>query len=62
MTLREGIISQSDVRGDLYDLTQCATGRRIPDFITVFKNGGGAHFDLMIAKALSNWGSLTQRP
>ena len=60
--LKEGTISQSDVRGDLYDLTQRATGRRTPDSITVFKNGGGAHLDLMIAKALSNWGSLTQRP
>ena len=55
--LNEGTIRRSDVRGDLYDLTQRATGRSAPDTITLFKNGGGAHLDLMIAKALSNWGS-----
>ncbi|MEM5543686.1 ornithine cyclodeaminase [Sulfitobacter sp. AS92] len=55
--LKEGTISRSDVHGDLYDLTQRATGRSRQDSITVFKNGGGAHLDLMIAKALSGWGS-----
>jgi ornithine cyclodeaminase/alanine dehydrogenase-like protein (mu-crystallin family) len=54
--LNEGTIRRSDVRGDLYDLTQRATGRSAPDTITLFKNGGGAHLDLMTAKALSNWG------
>ena len=42
--------------GLLQSMTR-ATGRSAPDTITVFKNGGGAHLDLMIAKALSNWGS-----
>jgi ornithine cyclodeaminase len=55
--LSEGTINRSDVRGDLYDLTQRATGRSTPDSITVFKNGGGAHLDLMTAKALSDWGT-----
>jgi ornithine cyclodeaminase/alanine dehydrogenase-like protein (mu-crystallin family) len=53
--LREGTISRSDVVGDLYDLTQKQIGRPSRDTITVFKNGGGAHLDLMISKALFDW-------
>lgn len=53
--LRKGTISRSDVGGDLYDLTRRSVGRSTPESITVFKNGGGAHLDLMTAKALSDW-------
>ena len=36
--------------------------RFVQDYHCLTIIGGGAHLDLMIAKALSNWGSLTQRP
>jgi len=42
----------SDVVGDLYDLCQQKCGRSSPDAITVFKNGGGAHLDLLTALAI----------
>lgn len=50
MPIRDGVISEADVRGDLYDLVpMAASPRQGDDEITVFKNGGGAHLDLMIA-------------
>ncbi|MEM8931628.1 MAG: ornithine cyclodeaminase, partial [Acidobacteriota bacterium] len=45
-----GVITEEHVRGDLYDLCQGGPGRSGPDAITVFKNGGGAHLDLMTAR------------
>ncbi|WP_299590449.1 ornithine cyclodeaminase [uncultured Tateyamaria sp.] len=53
--LREGTIARADLRGDLYDLTQRRVGRNDRNAITLFKNGGGAHLDLMTAKALFDW-------
>ncbi len=48
--LASGVLSEGDVRGDLYDLVpEPARGRQSDDEITVYKNGGGAHLDLMIA-------------
>jgi ornithine cyclodeaminase/alanine dehydrogenase-like protein (mu-crystallin family) len=48
--LAKGVISADDVLGDLYDLVGSqAPGRSTPEQVTVFKNGGGAHLDLMIA-------------
>ncbi|SEN80156.1 ornithine cyclodeaminase family protein [Palleronia pelagia] len=45
-----GVIDATDVLGDFYDLVQPGAARRgADDEITVFKNGGGAHMDLMIA-------------
>lgn len=52
--IASGAISEASVLGDLYDLAKgSATTRRSPDEITVFKNGGGAHLDLMIASFIS---------
>lgn len=45
-----GVISAADVLADHYDLAQGAQGRTGPDDITIFKNGGGAHLDLMTAR------------
>ncbi|MEH6404350.1 MAG: hypothetical protein V7750_13310, partial [Sneathiella sp.] len=42
-----GIIQESDVIGDLQDLCNGKPGRQSEDEITVYKNGGGAHLDLM---------------
>ncbi|WP_295045764.1 ornithine cyclodeaminase [uncultured Paracoccus sp.] len=50
MPMASGAITADSVLGDLYDLLRPdARPRRSDDDITVFKNGGGAHLDLMIA-------------
>ena len=52
--LAAGIIAEKDVKGDFYDLiARGASARKSGDEITVFKNGGGAHLDLMIADYIS---------
>ena len=45
--LESGIISAEDIRGDFYELCKDNAGRSSTTAITVFKNGGGAHLDLM---------------
>ncbi|WP_102958236.1 ornithine cyclodeaminase family protein [Mangrovicella endophytica] len=45
--IARGIITAGHVRGDLYDLCNGGAGRSDAQTITVFKNGGGAHLDLM---------------
>ena len=50
--IRDGVITETDVLGDLYDLVAGAPGRGSPSDITLFKNGGGAHLDLMTANAI----------
>ncbi|HEV8037187.1 ornithine cyclodeaminase [Yoonia sp.] len=48
--ISRGVISADSVLGDLYDLTAISPPRRRgSDIITIFKNGGGAHLDLMIS-------------
>ena len=48
--IASGAITADSVRGDLSDLLHCETRRRASDDeVTLFKNGGGAHLDLMIA-------------
>lgn len=56
--IANGAISATDVHGDLYDLVK-GGGRSSDDEITLFKNGGGAHLDLMVGRhILGAW--LTQ--
>ena len=44
-----GVISAEDVKAEFYDLISMdQPGRTSDDQITIFKNGGGAHLDLMI--------------
>ena len=51
--LAQGVISESDVLADLSDLCQQRhPGRNSDDEITLFKNGGGGHLDLMCARIL----------
>lgn len=50
--LEAGIIAEADILADLYQLNRGAPSRTSPDDITVFKNGGGAHLDLMTACAI----------
>lgn len=47
--MRDGVIDETDVLGDHYDLAAGTPGRTADEQITVFKNGGGAHLDLMTA-------------
>lgn len=48
--LAEGAIARDDVLGDFYDLAAGGFRRRSADEITICKNGGGAHLDLMTAR------------
>lgn len=48
--LAEGTISRGDVLGDLYQLVAGQAGRESDADITLFKNGGGAHLDLMTGR------------
>jgi ornithine cyclodeaminase/alanine dehydrogenase-like protein (mu-crystallin family) len=51
-----GVIGEADVLGELRDLVAGRAGRRSDDEITLFKNGGGAHLDLMTARMiLARW-------
>lgn len=45
-----GVISEADIVGDLYDLIQHGLQSNETKEVTVFKNGGGAHLDLMMAR------------
>tara|TARA_B100000767_G_C19721453_1_gene517462 strand:+ start:406 stop:1347 length:942 start_codon:yes stop_codon:yes gene_type:complete len=48
--LAAGLIVEEDIEGDFYDLTASKKpARKSNNEITIFKNGGGAHLDLMIA-------------
>jgi ornithine cyclodeaminase/alanine dehydrogenase-like protein (mu-crystallin family) len=51
--IARGIIAPEKIEGDLFDLVSGRIpARRLADEITVFKNGGGGHLDLMIARAI----------
>ena len=51
--LSSGAIGVQDVPADLFDLvTGAVQGRTSPDDITLFKNAGGGHLDLMTAQYL----------
>ena len=47
--LKSGAIAEADVIADFYDLKSGTFTRRSDDEITIAKNGGGAHLDLMTA-------------
>jgi len=60
--LASGVISEDDVLADLSDLSQHNhQGRSSDDEITIFKNGGGGHLDLMCARLLHQH-QLQQQP
>ncbi len=46
--IESGAISAADIFADFYDID--AVRRRSAEEITLFKNGGGAHLDLMVAR------------
>ncbi len=54
--IASGAIAEADILGDLYDLANGGEGRTGDADITLFKNGGGAHLDLMTGREiLGNW-------
>ena len=54
--MERGVITEADVLGDFHDLVAGRAGRRTDDEITLFKNGGGAHLDLITARMiLARW-------
>lgn len=49
--IANGVIRKEDILGDLYDLVgSSCPGRRSSSDITMFKNAGGGHFDLIAAE------------
>ena len=52
LPIREGVIGESAVIGDLHQLVAGDQRRMSEKDITVFKNGGGAHLDIMVSAAL----------
>jgi ornithine cyclodeaminase len=56
--LANGTLAQDGIQGDLHDLVAGKAGRRSAEEITFFKNGGGAHLDLMTAALI--WKELHQ--
>lgn len=59
--LASGAITEADVLGDFHDLVAGRAGRGSAEEITVFKNGGGAHLDLITARLmLARWRAARQ--
>lgn len=53
--LEAGVVKRADVQGDFYDI-EAGAFTRTPEDITLFKNGGGAHLDLMTSRyILDKW-------
>lgn len=54
--IASGAFSADDIQGEFYELVAGTAGRQSDDDITLFKNGGGAHLDLMTSKyILKEW-------
>jgi ornithine cyclodeaminase len=52
--MASGAITEQDVLGDLFELCRGeVAGRRGPEEITLFKNAGGGHLDLMTARLIA---------
>jgi ornithine cyclodeaminase len=52
--IARGVISESDIIADFYDIAAGSFTRTNDDQITMAKNGGGAHLDLMTATYIAN--------
>jgi len=48
--ITEGVFFESDIVADYYDMADGRFMRESAEDITLFKNGGGAHLDLMVAR------------
>lgn len=52
--LDQGVINRTDILADFYDLASGAFARNSENDITLFKNGGGAHLDLITSRYILN--------
>ena len=52
--IARGVIAESDIIADFYDIAAGRYARTSDDQITIAKNGGGAHLDLMTATYIAN--------
>ena len=53
--LASGVLTEAAIQGDFYDIAS-GVWTRAPDDITISKNGGGAHLDLMTSRyILDRW-------
>ena len=52
--IKRGVFSSDRIRGSLYSMVSGQAGRESDDTVTVFKNGGGGHIDLMVARHVFN--------
>jgi len=52
--LEQKVIGPADIVADYYDLPSGRFARQTDDEITLFKNGGGAHLDLMTSRYILN--------
>ena len=59
--LRVGNNNAQDIEGDLYDLMQEPRWSKERNDIILFKNGAGAHLDLMIAIAIYKRKEVTSK-
>jgi ornithine cyclodeaminase len=59
--LDRGIITEADIIADFYDLPSGRYARTSDDEITIAKNGGGAHLDLMTARYILDAASTGAR-
>ena len=59
--MKSGAISESDVIADFYD-DPAVYARRSEEEITIAKNGGGAHLDLMTADYIARMAGTGDRP
>lgn len=50
--IANGAMTATDTLGDLHDLVAGRVGRARDDDITVFKNAGGGHLDLITAETI----------
>lgn len=48
--INSGIISRNDIQADLTDMVHWPEYKRADNEITIYKNGGGGHIDMMIAQ------------
>lgn len=51
--IANGVFSADRIRGSLYPMVTGKAGRDGDEAVTVFKNGGGGHIDLMVARHLA---------
>lgn len=60
--MANGILSENEVVADFYDIQAGRFAKKSEESVTVFKNGGGAHLDLMTGKYIYQKWQQSQYP